>query len=82
LEEVVGGWRKLHNVELHNLYASPNIIRVIKSWRMRWAGQVARMEEMRNACKISVRKPEGKDHSEHLGVDVKIVRGRVQKFPD
>jgi hypothetical protein len=38
-----GSWRKLHNDELHNLYSSPNIVRVIKSWRMRWAGHVALM---------------------------------------
>jgi hypothetical protein len=48
-EEVAGGWGRLHNEELHNLYASPNIIRVIKSRKMRWMGHVARMEEMRNA---------------------------------
>jgi hypothetical protein len=42
-EEVTGGWRKLHNVELHGLYSSPSIIRVIKAKRMRWAGHVARM---------------------------------------
>jgi hypothetical protein len=42
-EEVAGGWRRLHNEELHNLYMSPNIIKVIKSRRMSWAGQVARM---------------------------------------
>jgi hypothetical protein len=41
--EVVGGWRKLHNEGLHNLYASPSIIRMIKSRRMRWAGHVAQM---------------------------------------
>jgi hypothetical protein len=40
---VTGGWRKLHNEELHNLYSSPSIIRMIKSRRMRWAGHVARM---------------------------------------
>jgi hypothetical protein len=44
-DEVTGGWRKLHNEELHNLYSSPNIIRMIKSRRMRWAGHVARMRE-------------------------------------
>jgi hypothetical protein len=42
-DEVTGGWRELHNEELHNLYSSPTIIRVIKSRRMRWAGHVARM---------------------------------------
>jgi hypothetical protein len=42
-DEVIGGWRKLHNEELHNLYSSPSIIRIIKSRRMRWAGHVARM---------------------------------------
>jgi hypothetical protein len=47
--EVTRDWRKLHNEELHNLYFSPNIIRMIKSRRMRWAGHVARMEDKRNA---------------------------------
>jgi hypothetical protein len=42
-DEMIGGWRKLHNEELHNLYSSPNIIRMIKSRRMSWAGHVARM---------------------------------------
>jgi hypothetical protein len=42
---VMGGWRKLHNEELHNLYSSPSIIRIMKSRRMRWAGHVARMGE-------------------------------------
>jgi hypothetical protein len=46
-----GSWRKLHNDELHNLYSSPNIVRVIKSRRIRWAGHVARMEEvLRDFC--------------------------------
>jgi hypothetical protein len=45
-DEMAGGWRKLHNEELHDLYCSPSIIRIIKSRRMRWAGHVARMEKM------------------------------------
>jgi hypothetical protein len=58
--EVTGGWRKLHNEELHILYFSPNIIRMIKSRRMRWAGHVARMGTKRNAYRILLGKPEGK----------------------
>jgi hypothetical protein len=42
-DEVTGDWRKLHNEELHNLYSLPNIIRLIKSRRMKWVGHVARM---------------------------------------
>jgi hypothetical protein len=57
-DEVTGGWRKLHNEELHNLYSSP--IRIIKSRRLRWIGHVARMGEKRNAYRTLVRKPEGK----------------------
>jgi hypothetical protein len=59
-DEVMGEWRKLYNEELHNLYSWPNIIRMIKSRRMKWAGHVARMGEMRNAYRILVGKPEGK----------------------
>jgi hypothetical protein len=44
-DELTGDWRKLHNEELHNLYSSPSIIRMIKSRRMRWAGHVTRMRE-------------------------------------
>jgi len=56
-EEVTGGWRILHNEELHNLYASPNIVRVIKWRRMRWVGHVACMEAVGNTYKILVVKP-------------------------
>jgi hypothetical protein len=59
-DEVTGDWRKLHNEELHNLYSSPNIIRMIKSRRIRWAGHAARMGETRNAYRILVGRPEGK----------------------
>jgi hypothetical protein len=59
-DEVTGDWRKLYNEELHNLYASPNIIRMMKSRRMRWAGHVARMGEKRNPYRILVGKPERK----------------------
>jgi hypothetical protein len=57
---VTGGWRKLHNEELHNLYSSPGIIRIIKSRRMRWVGHAARMGEKRNVYRLLVGKPEGK----------------------
>jgi hypothetical protein len=57
---VTGGWRKLHNEELHNLYSSPSKIRIIKSRRMRWAGYVARMGEERNVYRLFLGKPEGK----------------------
>jgi hypothetical protein len=57
---VTGDWRKLHNEELHRLYSSPSIIRMIKPGRMRWAWHVVRMEEKRNACTILVVKSEGK----------------------
>jgi len=56
--EVTGDWRKLHNEELTHLYSSPNIIRVIKSRRMRWAGHIARMGERRGAYRLLVGKPE------------------------
>jgi hypothetical protein len=57
---VTGGWIKLHNEELHDLYSSPNIIRIIKSRRMRWAGHVAQMGEKRNVYRLLVGKPEEK----------------------
>jgi hypothetical protein len=57
--EVMGVWRKLHNEELHDLYSSPSIIRIIKSMRMRWVGHVARKKEKRNAYRLLVGKPEG-----------------------
>jgi hypothetical protein len=57
---VTDEWRKLHNDELNDLYSSPNIVRVVKSRRMRWAGHVARMGEKRGMHRVLVGKPEGK----------------------
>jgi hypothetical protein len=57
---VTGDWREMHNVQLHNLYCSPSIIRIIKERRMRCAGHVARMGEKRNAYRILVGHSEGK----------------------
>jgi transcription termination factor 2 len=59
-DDVMEGWRKLHNEELHNLYSSSSIIRIIMSRKIRWAGHVARMWEKRNAYRILVGKPEDK----------------------
>jgi hypothetical protein len=57
---VTGGWEKLHNEELRDLYSSPSIIRITKLRRIKWAGHVARIGEKRNAYKLLVGKPEGK----------------------
>jgi len=60
-DEVTGEWRKLHNEELNDMYSAPNIVRVIKSRRMRWAGHVARMGERRGVYSVLVGKPGGKE---------------------
>jgi hypothetical protein len=59
---VTGGWRKLHNEELHNLYSSPSKIRTIKSRRMRWAGHFARIGEQRNVYRLLVGSQRERDH--------------------
>jgi hypothetical protein len=59
-KEVTGEWRKLRNEELHDLYSSSSIIKMIKSMRMSWAGHVARMDEKRNGYRLLVGKPEGR----------------------
>ena len=59
-DEITGEWRRLHNEELNGLYSSPNIVRVIKSRRMRWAGHVARMGEERVVYRVLQGKPEGR----------------------
>ena len=72
-DEVTGEWRRLHNEELNDLYSSPNIVRVIKSTKMRWAGHVARMGEEKGAYKVLVWKAEDKNHWGDLGVDGWII---------
>ena len=59
-DEVTGEWRRVHNEKLNDLYSSPNIVRVKKSGRMRWAGHVACMGEEKGAYRVLVGKPEGK----------------------
>jgi hypothetical protein len=59
-KEVTGEWRKLHNEELNDLYSLPNIVGVVKSRRMRWAGHVAHMGDERGVYRVLVGKPEGK----------------------
>jgi hypothetical protein len=71
-EKVVGCWRSLHNEKLHNLYTSPNIIRMIKS-RIRWVWHVAWMGEMKNTYKILVGNLKGRDNSEDLALDEEII---------
>jgi hypothetical protein len=72
--EEEGSWRKLHNDELHSLYSSLNIVRVIKSRRMRWAGHVERMGEGRVEVFTGfwLGGPKVRDHWEDLGVDGRI----------
>jgi hypothetical protein len=69
-EGLVGGWRRLHNEELRNVYGSPNVIRMIKSKRVRWTSQVARLRKMRFVYKILAGKT---DNWEDVGVDEKII---------
>jgi hypothetical protein len=72
-DDVIGNWRRWHNKELQSLYSLPDIIRVIKSRRMRWVGHVAHMWERRGVYRVLVGKPEGKNHLEDLGIDGRII---------
>ena len=74
-----GEWRKLHNEELHDLYSSPNIVRVIKPRRMRWVGHVTRMGEERGVYRVLVGKPEGKRPLGDLGVDGWTILGWISR---
>jgi hypothetical protein len=72
----VGGWRKLHNEELRILHNSQNIIRVIRSRRMRWIGHVALMGEIK-MLQILIGKPEGIERSEYLRIDGYLILERI-----
>jgi hypothetical protein len=79
-EKMAGGWRRLHNEELHNLCTSSNIVRVIKLRRVRWAGHVACVGEIRNAYRILVRKPYGKKSvrgKDNIRMDVREIGRKV-----
>jgi hypothetical protein len=81
MDDVTGEWRKLHNDELNDLYSSSDIIRVIKSRRMRCAGHVARMGDSRSVYRVLVGKPERKRSLEDTGLDGKIIlRWIVKKW--
>ena len=79
-DEVTGEWRRLHNEELNDLYSSPNIVRVIKSRIMRWAGHVARVGEEREVYRVLVGKSEGRRPlGGDLGVDGWIILGWISR---
>ena len=78
-DEVTGEWRRLHNKELNDMYSSPNIVRVIKSRRMRWAGHVASMGEERGRIGSWWGNRRERDHWEDLGVDGWIILGWISR---
>ena len=78
-DEVTGEWRRLHNEELNDLYSSPNIVRVIKSGRMRWVGHVARMGEERGCIGSWWGNRRERVQCGDLGVDGWIILGRISR---
>jgi hypothetical protein len=78
-DEVTGKWRKLHNEELNGLYSLPNIVRVTKSRRLRWAAHVAHMGEGRGVYRVLVEKLRERDRWADPGVDGKIILGLIFK---
>jgi hypothetical protein len=75
MDEVTAGWRKLHNEQLHDLYSSPGIVRVIRARSIRWAGHVMRMGKVRGAYNILAGRPEGKrqlGRPRHRWEDIKM----------
>jgi len=81
-EEVTGEWRRLHNEELNDLYCSPNIVRVIKSRRISWAGHVARMGEERGCIGSWWGNRSEGDHWGDLGLDGRIILERISRSWD
>ena len=81
-EEVTGEWRRLHNEELNDLYSSPNIVRVIKSRRMKWAGHVARMGEEKGCIGSWWGNRREGDHWGDLGIDDRIILERISRMWD
>jgi hypothetical protein len=71
--EVSRDWRKLQNEEFHNLYSSPNIVKIVKSWRIKWAGHVACMEKSEMRTKFRLESLKERGHSEDLGKDKRII---------
>ena len=78
-DEVTGEWRRLHNEELNGLYSSPNIVRVIISRRMRWAGHVASMGKERGAYRVRWGNRRERDRWGDLGVDGWIILGWISR---
>jgi hypothetical protein len=80
--EAMGNWREVYNEKLNDLYSSPNIMCMIKTRRLRWAGHVACTGEKRNAYRVWVGKPEERGHLEGLGIEERIILKWMLKKQD